>query len=204
MAAFITGNTGSRTTGAHLDFRVWNPREGKYVDPRGFTDRLLVNGQPLTEQFGVTSGYQPGGRTLNGVTRPHDGIDYGTPSGTEVTIDGGRALTTFNDPAGGITQQWEIFDDEGDPFEILLMHGSENNQILSDAAVTDGRSLFNNSPSGALPTATPTAQTVDVMDYDQMSASELNNQYDQLRMAGDALKATNEGMAMHRAYFGKK
>ena len=45
---------------------------------------------------------------------------------------------------------------------------------------------------------------MDVMDYDTMSKGELNNEYDRLRMAGDALKATNEGMAMHRAYFGKK
>lgn len=201
--AFITGNTGSRTTGEHLDFRVWDPRKGAYVDPRGFTDRMLVNGQPLTEQFGVSSGYQPGGRTLGGETRPHMGIDYGTPSGTEVTIDGGRALTTFNDPAGGITTQYEIFDDDGNPFEILLMHGSENNQILSDAAVTDGRSLFDNSPSGALPATTPAASATDPMDYDTMSRSELNTEYDRLRKAGDVLKATNEGLAMHRAYFGK-
>jgi hypothetical protein len=147
MAAFITGNTGSRTTGPHLDFRVWDPRKGAYVDPRRFTSRMLVNGQPLTQQFDVTSGYQPGGRTLGGVTRPHDGIDFGTPIGTEVTIDGGRALTTFNDPAGGVTTQYEIFDDDGNSYEILLMHGSEDNKILSNAAVTDGRSLFDNSSS---------------------------------------------------------
>ncbi|WP_186543744.1 hypothetical protein [Synechococcus sp. ROS8604] len=138
----------------------------------------------------------------------HDGIDYGTPAGTAVTIDGGNLLTTFNDGGGGITSQYSITGDDGNPYEILLMHGSEDNPIRSDSDVTDGRSLINSnssgSPSGALPTAPPATPAVDVMDYDQMSASELNNQYDRLRMAGDALKATNEGMAMHRAYFGKK
>jgi hypothetical protein len=204
MAAFITGNSGSRTTGDHLDFRVWDVNAGGFVDPRRFTNRMRVGDSLLTDRYDVTSGYGMREDPINGGQRMHDGIDYGTPSGTAVTIDGGNLLTTFNDPSGGVTSQFSITGDDGNPYEILLMHGSEDNQILSDAAVTDGRSLFNNSPSGALPTATPAAQTVDVMDYDQMSASELNNQYDRLRMAGDALKATNEGLAMHRAYFGKK
>ncbi len=65
---------------------------------------------------------------------------------------------------------------------------------FSDTALTDERSLFNNSsPSGAVPTATPTAQTVDVMDYNTMSTAELNNEYDRVRKAGDVLKATKTG-----------
>ena len=204
MATFYTGNTGSRTTGDHLDFRVWDVNAGGFVNPNRFTNRMRVGGELLTDRFGVTSPYGMREDPINGGQRMHDGVDYGTPSGTAVTIDGGNLLTTFNDPSGGVTSQYSITDDEGNPFEILLMHGSNDNPILSDAAVTDGRSLFNNSPSGALPTATPAAQTVDPLDYDTMSRSELNNEYDKLRMAGDALKATNEGLAMHRAYFGKK
>ena len=204
MATFYTGNTGSRTTGDHLDFRVWDVNAGGFVNPNRFTNRMRVGGELLTERYGVTSGYGMREDPINGGQRMHDGIDYSTPSGTAVTIDGGNLLTTFNDPSGGVTSQYSITGDDGNPYEILLMHGSEDNQLLSDAAVTDGRSLFNNSASGALPTATPAAQTVDPLDYDTMSRSELNNEYDRLRMAGDALKATNEGMAMHRAYFGKK
>ena len=77
---------------------------------------------------------------------------------------------------------------------------SGESPILSDPAVNDGRSPFNNcSPSGALPIATPSAQTVDVRDYNTMSAAELNNDYDRVPKASDVLKATHEGMAMHRA-----
>ena len=204
MATFYTGNTGSRTTGDHLDFRVWDVNAGGFVNPNRFSNRMRVGGELLTDRYGVTSGYGMREDPINGGQRMHDGVDYGTPSGTAVTIDGGNLLTTFNDPSGGVTSQYSITDDEGNPFEILLMHGSNDNPILSDAAVTDGRSLFNNSPSGALPTATPATPAIDVMDYDTATKGELNNEYDRLRMAGDALKATNEGMAMHRAYFGKK
>ena len=200
MATFYTGNTGSRTTGDHLDFRVWDVTAGGFVNPNRFTNRMRVGGELLTDRYGVTSPYGMREDPINGGQRMHDGIDYSTPSGTAVTIDGGNLLTTFNDGGGGITSQYSITGDDGNPYEILLMHGSEDNQILSDSAVTDGRSLYNNSPSGA----TPVTPAVDVMDYDQMSASELNNQYNRLRMAGDTLKATNEGLAMHRAHFGKK
>ena len=203
MAAFITGNSGSRTTGDHLDFRVWDVNAGGFVDPRRFTNRMRVGDSLLTDRYDVTSGYGMREDPISGGQRMHDGIDYSTPAGTAVTIDGGNLLTTFNDPSGGVTSQYSITGDDGNPYEILLMHGSSDNQLLSDAAVTDGRSLFNNNPSGVLPTA-PSASATDPMDYDTMSKGELNNEYDRLRMAGDALKATNEGLAMHRAYFGKK
>jgi len=207
MTTFITGNTGSRTTGDHLDFRVWDVNAGRFVNPNRFTNRMRVNGELLTDRYGVTSGYGMRDDPINGGRRMHNGIDYATPSGTAVTIDGGTLLTTFNDGGGGVTSQYSITGDDGNPYEILLMHGSEDNKILSDAAVTDGRSLFDNSSSsnnsgsrsGALPTAPPATPVPDVMNYGNMSKSELNTEYDRLRMAGDALKATNEGMAMQRA-----
>ena len=136
MASFYTGNTG-RSTGSHLDFRVWDVEKGSYTDPRGFTNVMGVDGKPLTDQFGVTSGYQPGGRTLNGVTKPHMGIDYGTPTGTKVDI-AGTYLTTFNDKGGGITSQYAFTGEDGRKYEALLMHGSDQNSILSDAAITGG------------------------------------------------------------------
>ena len=80
-----------------------------------------------------------------------------------------------------------------------MCRDSDENPILSDPAVNDGRSPFNNcSPSGALPIATPSAQTVDVRDYNTMSAADLNNDYDRVPKASDVLKATHEGLAMHR------
>ena len=81
-----------------------------------------------------------------------------------------------------------------------MCRDSDENPILSDPAVNDGRSPFNNcSPLGALHIATPSAQTVDVRDYNTMSAADLNNDYDRVPKASDVLKATHEGMAMHRA-----
>ncbi len=201
MAAFITGNTGS-STGEHLDFRVYDVNKGAYTDPSRFTSRMRVGDQLLTDAYGVTSGYQPGGRTLNGVTKPHHGIDYGTPTGTSVTIDGGKFLTTFNDPGGGgITSQYSITDDDGNPFEILLMHGSADNQVLSDGAITNGM------PSGADPsTPSPVAdQTVaPATNYSEMSGAQMNAEYDKLRMAGDIFKAEEAGMAMHKAHMAKR
>lgn len=40
--------------------------------------------------------------------------------------------------------------------------------------------------------------------YSQMSASQINQAYDKLRMAGDVFKAEDEGMKMHKAYFNKR
>ena len=93
MATFFTGESGVGT-GPHLDFRIWDVAKGSYVDPRGFTDVLTVGGKPLTEQFGVTSGYQPGGRMhpTEGVVKPHLGVDYGTPMNTPVEVAGERVL----------------------------------------------------------------------------------------------------------------
>ena len=198
MATFYTGNTG-RSTGEHLDFRVWDVEKGGYTDPTDFTRYMTVGGKPLTEQFGVTSGYQPEGRTLGGVTRPHMGIDYGTPTNTAVDIAGGKFLTTFNDKGGGgITNQYGITGDDGRAYEILLMHGSDKNSVLSDGARTDGMPTNPQSPDPSSPS--PTAD-VEVKPA-SMSPDEINKKYDQMRMAGDALGAREFGLAQNKRLFG--
>ena len=191
MASFYTGNTG-RSTGDHLDFRVYDVEKGGYIDPTAFTNRMTVGGNLLTDQFGVTSGYQPEGRTLNGVTKPHMGIDYGTPGGTQVDIDG-TYLTTFNDKGGGITNQY-AFEQDGRKYEALLMHGNDQNTVLSDAAVTGGMAV----PQPGRSEAKGKAQ-----DYKNMSASQINAEYDRLRAGKDTNNAAAEGLAMHKAYFNK-
>ena len=153
---------------------------------------MTVGGNLLTDQFGVTSGYQPEGRTLNGVTKPHMGIDYGTPGGTQVDIDG-TYLTTFNDKGGGITNQY-AFEQDGRKYEALLMHGSDQNTVLSDAAVTGGMAV----PKPGRSEAKGKAQ-----DYKNMSASQINAEYDRLRAGKDTNNAAAEGLAMHKAYFNK-
>ena len=199
MSTFFTGNSGS-STGEHLDFRVYDVNKGGYTDPSRFTSRMKVGEGLLTDQFSVTSPHGMREHTTKGGQRMHHGIDYGTPTGTAVNIQGGKFLTTFNDPGGGgITSQYSITDDNGNPFEILLMHGSDNNQVLSDGAITNGM------PSGADPsTPSPVAdQTAAPVNYADMSKSEMNQAYDKLRMAGDVFKTETEGMAMHKAHFNK-
>ena len=133
MATFYSGNSG-RSTGPHLEFRVWDVEKGGYVDPAPFRGYVSSNGQGLN-QFSVTSPY---GADRN--TYRHQGIDYGVEVGTPFTVNG-QYLTTFNDKGGGgITSQYRI-NHEGKPFEILLMHGNDQNSVLSESAVTDDVSL---------------------------------------------------------------
>lgn len=203
MAVFYTGNTG-RSTGEHLDFRVWDVEKGAYIDPSRFTSRMRVGDGLLTDQYQITSAYQPQGRTIDGVTKPHMGIDYGTPTGTAVTIDGGKYLTTFNDKGGGgITSQYSITGDDGRLYEILLMHGSDQNPILSTSAVTDGTSLSGAQDTSSPDPSKPSLTAEQDLDYSSMSDAQLNAEYDKLRMAGDVFKAEQEGMKMHKARFGK-
>ena len=202
MSTFYTGNSGS-STGEHLDFRVYDVNKGAYTDPSRFTSRMRVGDGLLTDQFSVTSPHGMREHPVHGGQKMHHGIDYGTPTGTAVTIEGGKFLTTFNDPGGGgITSQYSITDDEGNPFEILLMHGSNNNKVLSDGAVTNGTPLSGD-PSTPSPVADKTVPPAST-DFSQMSGAQLNAEYDKMRMAGDVFKAKDAGMEMHKAHFGKR
>ena len=144
MAKFYTGNTG-KSTGSHLDFRVWDVEKGAYTDPTAFTNVMTVGGKALTDQFGVTSGYGMRTHPTDGGQKMHHGIDYGTPDNTEVDIDG-TFLTTFNDAGGGITNQY-AFERDGRKYEALLMHGSDKNTVLSDAAITGGMATPSTTPA---------------------------------------------------------
>ena len=218
MATFYTGNTGS-STGPHLDFRVWDPRKSGWIDPRQFTGILRSGGKGIS-QFPVTSGYGMRNHPTKGGQRMHHGIDYGTETGTAITIPGARHLTTWDDKGGGgITSQYE-FTHDGNKYEAFLMHGSDKNPILSKAAVSDGVSLsgsntpnpFRNSANGlytgpessntAEPAPAARTEAIDrVQNYANMSKAELNAAYDKMR-SNPAL-ADIEGMKMHKAFFGK-
>ena len=64
------------------------------------------------------------------------------------------------------------------------------------------------SPDPSTPSPTADIETAPVTpaatDYSSMSDSQMNAEYDKLRMAGDVFKAEEAGMAMHKAKFGKK
>ena len=134
MAQFVTGNTG-RSTGPHLDFRVYNPSTSKYENPSAYTSRLSVGGNPF--DYRVTSGFGPRNAPTAGASTDHKGIDYATPVGTTIDIEGGKHMSTFKDPGGGgIMSQYLINTDDG-PRELLFLHGSDGNKITAEGALTE-------------------------------------------------------------------
>ena len=129
MAIFYTGNTG-RSSGPHLDFRVWDVEKGGYIDPTRFTNALTSGGKGIN-QFRMTSPY--------GADRGsyiHQGVDYATEIGTPIEVKG-KFLGTFNDGRGGITSQYAHKGDDGRFYDLLLMHGSDDNAVTMDAAKHD-------------------------------------------------------------------
>ena len=120
---FITGNTG-RGTGAHLDMRVFNPSTGKYDNPTGYENYLVVGGVPIAKKYSVTSGYGPRRAPVAGASTFHEGVDYGTPEGTAVTVRGGSYLRTWWDEGGGgVVSSYRLPDGK----ELRLLHGSQKN-----------------------------------------------------------------------------
>ena len=195
MATFYTGNTG-RSTGPHLDFRVYSHKTGGYVDPTDFRS-YVTSGDKGLDQFIQTSPYgEDRGDYI------HKGIDYATEVGTPIDVKG-KYLTTFNDKGGGITNQYEI-EHDGDKYDILLMHGNDKNKILSKAAVTDGVSLSSFTPpeTPQAPTDSQVEAKTRAQEYSKMSKAEMNSAYDVLRKS-DPAKAAIEGKKMHRAFFNK-
>ncbi len=190
MASFYTGNTG-RSTGPHLDFRVYDVEQGGYIDPTSFTSYLTSGGKGL-DQFKMTSPYgQDRGSYI------HKGVDYATELGTKIDVDG-SFLTTFNDKGGGITNQYAI-ERDGKKYELLLMHGNDQNTVLSDAAITNGLAA----PDKSKPTPERAEAKTKAQDYKSMSASQLNAEYDRLRAGKDVNAAKAAGLAMHKAHFNK-
>ena len=205
MATFYTGNTG-RSTGPHLDLRVFNPSTGQYEDPSGYTSYLSQGDKPFDYQ--VTSGYGMRDHPVTGGRKMHHGVDYATPTGTALTIDGSH-MSTWNDAGGGIMSQYLINTDDGHR-ELLLMHGSDQNKITGKGAITDYK-------PGDFSSMTPpeTPQDIDgtpkpaqveaatrAKEYSKMNKAEINSAYDSLR-ASDPAKAAIEGKKMHRAFFNK-
>ena len=198
MATFYTGNTGA-STGPHLDFRVYNPSTGGYEDPSGYTSFITTGGKPF--EFEVTSGFGMRDHPIHGDRRMHNGIDYATPVGTPLDINGTH-LSTWNDEGGGGVMSQYLIDTEDGPRELLFLHGSDNNKITGSGAVTDY-------DPGSLPKPSDGPDPVKVGEaverakaYKDMSKSEMNAAYDEMRKS-DPAKAATEGMKMHKAFFKK-
>lgn len=146
MATFITGDTG-RGSGPHLDFRIFDVTAGDYINPTDFTDVLMVGGKPLTEQFTMSSGFGQRQAPVPGASTYHLGLDYRTPSGTQVDVKGGTLISTYDGGVGaGIMSQYGIMRN-GKPYDVLLLHGSKENPITGSGFRTD----FDYSTIGATP-----------------------------------------------------
>ena len=117
---FVTGNTGT-STGPHVHVGV-NKTAGvnSKIDPSPYVNKLFVGNKPLTEVYAMTSGYGPRTHPTRGTYGFHKGIDYATPSGTLITVQGAKMVAKFYDPTGGgNTTACQLPTGE----EILLMHG---------------------------------------------------------------------------------
>ena len=193
MTTFITGNSG-KSTGPHLDLRVFNPKTGAYEDPGSFTSFLTVGDNQDPFDYQITSGRGMRTHPTDGGEKMHEGIDYAVPEGTSLNING-QHMSTWEDAGGGVMSQYLVQTEDG-ARELLLLHGSGDNKITGTGALTD-YDASNFTPTDSQAEAKERAQN-----YKEMSKAQLDSAYDKMR-SSDANKAAVEGMKMHKAYFGK-
>jgi len=97
----FTGATGVGT-GPHLDVRWADGRPITSAD----ADRFIRVAGKVPSSFGVTSGYGPRRAPTAGASSFHKGVDFGTPTGTPVSLVGGARLvgsmTEAQSGGGGI------------------------------------------------------------------------------------------------------
>ena len=148
-----TGATGVGT-GPHLDVRWGDGRPITSAD----ADRFIRVAGRLPSSFGVTSGYGPRRAPTAGASSFHRGIDFGTPSGTPVTLTGGARLvgsmTEAQSGGGGIVG---IIDTPMGQMKLLHLEkilatpqARASTQISSIPAPT-----FKPTPIGPTPSAAP-------------------------------------------------
>jgi len=134
-----TGSTGD-STGPHLDIR-W--ADGRPITKADADKYFSLNGKSPSS-YGVTSGYGP--RSLFGRSF-HAGMDFGTPSGTPISLKGGAALTKNlgNTGAGGYAA--EISTPQG-PMRILHLLANSIAKIPA-AAKTGPAAAALQAPAGS-------------------------------------------------------
>lgn len=153
---FQSGNSG-RSTGPHLDFRVWDPVAKKYLDPRPYQGRLRANGKSLTEQFQTTSDYGMRTHPVLGGQRMHHGIDYATPVGTEITFEGGQFIGhDFDKGGGGHMGIFKFKGQDGRDLEAVMLHGQDPGKAAPRAPKASSSTPSSTSkpaPAASTPTA---------------------------------------------------
>jgi hypothetical protein len=122
-STFVTGNTGA-STGPHLDFRVWSKSKGGYVSNPGDYTHLVTTGDGVAvdKAFQMTSPYGMRNHPTKGGMKLHEGVDYATPSGTQLNV-AGNFVDRLSEPGGG--GNYNIYQHPSDPdLELVLMHGA--------------------------------------------------------------------------------
>jgi tape measure domain-containing protein len=126
-----TGNTG-QSTGPHLDARFSDGRRITAAD----ADRYLsVNGR-APSSYGVTSGYGP--RSMFG-RNFHAGMDFGTPSGSGITLKSGASVLRDLGFTGAGGYAIEIDTPDGRMRLLHLQKGSVNARPVGNARQLIGR-----------------------------------------------------------------
>lgn len=120
-----TGNTGD-STGPHLDAR-W--ADGRPISAADADQYLMVNGRSPSS-YGVTSGYGP--RSLFGRSF-HRGVDFGTPSGSGVSLKGGATFLRDLGFTGAGGYAVEIQTADG-PMRLLHLQGGSTARTTASAA----------------------------------------------------------------------
>lgn len=166
-----TGNTGD-STGPHLDARWADKRPITAAD----VDRYLrVNGRPPSS-FGITSPYGP--RSLFGRSF-HSGVDFGTPSGSGISlVNGAKLLRNLgNTGAGGYAI--EIMTDQG-PMRLLHLQAgtaASGSSAPTTTTLANGREIRT---PGAASAALRAAGSAGEVETAQALVDSLQKQIEQL------------------------
>jgi murein DD-endopeptidase MepM/ murein hydrolase activator NlpD len=150
----FTGATGVGT-GSHLDVRWADGRPITSAD----ADRFIRVAGKLPSSFGVTSGYGPRRAPTAGASSFHKGVDFGTPTGTPVSLTGGARLvgsmTEAQSGGGGIVG---IIDTPMGQMKLLhlekVLSNSAQGQTAAQVSNIPGPK-FSPVPIGATPSAAP-------------------------------------------------
>jgi hypothetical protein len=183
-----------KTSGPHLDVRIkpmYGDNKGVNIDPSlrpELLSRLKIgSGDDIRglDAFPITSGFGPRNAPVPGASTYHKGIDYGIGAGSQINWEGPGDY--FSEQGIGVIN---TKDKAGNPYEIELFHTLPGKAMGGRMAPPEGSPA---SQSMAVQAEAKERAT----NFSQMSKAQLDAAY-------DANRDSKTGLAMHKAYFGKK